>query len=75
MKTSHQAKPHDQTDGAHTYYASFILRCQVSPGGRVRARLVNVRSGLSWPVNVLDELPEIVRRLLAQSAPVAHDEA
>jgi hypothetical protein len=75
MKTSHQGEPHDQIDGARTYYASFILRCQASPDGRVRARLVNVRSGLSWPVNDLDELPDIVRRLLTQSAPEAHDEA
>jgi hypothetical protein len=69
MKTSHQAEPHDQIDDARTYYTSFILRCQTSPGGRVRARLVNVRSGLSWFVNDVDELPDIVRRLLAQTAP------
>jgi hypothetical protein len=75
MKASNQTEPHDQVDGAQPHYTSFILRCQASTGGRVRARLVNVRSGLSWPVNDLDKLPDIVRRLLAQAAPAAQDEA
>lgn len=74
MKASYRTDNHDQVDGAHPHYASFILRCQASTGGRVRARLVDVRSGISCPVHDLDELPDIVRRLLAQTSPAMHDE-
>ena len=49
-------------------YVSFILRCQARSGGRVRARLLEVRSGFSCSVDDLDELPSIVRRQIARTS-------
>jgi hypothetical protein len=43
----------------------------VDTDGRVRARLVDVRSGISCPIGDLEEVPGIVRGLLT---PVAEDD-
>jgi hypothetical protein len=58
--------PHIPSDDAHTtapHYASFILRCW-QDAERVRARLIDVSSGATYPVTDLDVLPEMVARLL-----------
>ncbi len=49
-------------------YVSFIVRCQARIGGGVRARLLEVRSGFTCSVDDLDQLPDIVRRRLAQAS-------
>jgi hypothetical protein len=58
-------------ESAPPHYTSFILRCHVDTDGRVRARLVDVRSGISCPIGDLEEVPGIVRGLLT---PVAEDD-
>jgi hypothetical protein len=73
MKASQRTEPHNQIEDAQPRHASFILRCQTSAGGRLRARLVDVRSGVSCSIGDLDELPDIVRGLLSQASP-AEDE-
>ena len=47
-----------------THYASFILRCWLGGGERLRARLVDVNSGVSYPVSNLDQLPHLLGQLL-----------
>jgi hypothetical protein len=53
-------------DADPPHYASFVLRCWTS-GGQVRARLIDVLSGASYPVADLQELPSLVERLVAKS--------
>ena len=48
-------------------YASFLLRCWAGEGGRVRARLIEVRSGLSYPLADLAGLPSLVQHLVARA--------
>ena len=58
--------PHIPSDDAQVtapHYASFILRCW-QDAERVRARLIDVSSGATYPVADLDALPEMVARLL-----------
>jgi len=63
------------TDSIHTYpledeepdlphHASFILRCWIGKGKEVRARLIDVRSGISYPLTDLAGLPALVHRLV-----------
>ncbi len=50
-----------------THYASFILRCwqdSEDSGEQVRARLVDVNSGVSHPVSDLSQLPDLLGQLL-----------
>lgn len=49
------------------HYASFILRCQMDTKGKIHARLIDVNSGVSYPVADLAALPEQVRRLVTRS--------
>lgn len=70
MPDATQFQPEDEpTDLQGNYYASFILRCWTSPGGQIRARLIDVQSGVSRPVADLADLPEQVRSLMARSLP------
>ena len=50
---------------------SFILRCWIDASGEVRARLIDVRSGVGYPLGCLSDLPGLVRRLVLRrsSAP------
>lgn len=50
-------------------YASFILRCWTNKQGQVRARLIDVHSGVSHPVTSLTTLPELIRGLVARDSP------
>jgi len=59
------SEPHDEVDSASPHYISFVLRCRVSADGSVLARLSEVRSGLSSAVTDLDDLPDLVRRTIA----------
>ena len=51
------------------HHASYILRCWTGDLGQIRARLIDVHSGTTWPVADLVDLPALVRRLMAQAAP------
>ncbi len=59
------SEPHDEADSAPPHYISFVLRCRVAADGSVMARLSEVRSGLSSTVTDLDDLPDLVRRSIA----------
>lgn len=75
MKSRHETALPEDMECAPPRYTSFILRCRVDADGQVRARLVDVRSGIICPVGDLEEVPEIVRGLLRPVAPGAADEA
>ncbi|MBN2003461.1 MAG: hypothetical protein JXA21_08910 [Anaerolineae bacterium] len=49
---------------AVTRYASFIVRCWQDSEMHLRARLVDVNSGASYPIANLSDLPAVLRRLL-----------
>ena len=66
MTNSPPPSPHDNEPGP-TQYVSFILRCWQDGEARVRARLVDVNSGLSYPVSNLNQLPHLLWRLLHQT--------
>lgn len=57
------------------HYASFILRCRVDTKGKIYARLIDVNSGMSYPVAELAALPEQVRHLVARSLPAPRTDA
>ena len=61
----YQTPPGEEPDLA--CYASFILRCWQSGEGCIHARLIDVHSGRSYLVADLDELPEQIQRLVAQT--------
>jgi len=64
--------PPDEQDRPHL--ASFVLRCWQGEGGRVRARLLDVHSGINHPLSDLTDLPGLVERLLAQTVQVPPNE-
>ena len=49
-----------------SHHASFVLRCWTSDE-QVRARLIDVHSGVTRPLADLAELPGLVRRLMAEA--------
>jgi hypothetical protein len=64
-----QSQPGEDEESFLPDYASFILRCWTNRQGRVRARLIDVHSGVSHPVASLAALPELVHRLVAKDLP------
>jgi hypothetical protein len=71
MPTAEDTVLRHPTEGEGTVgprYASFILRCWTSDGGELRARLIDVRSGISRPLADLSELPGLIRQLTAEPA-------
>ena len=50
-----------------TCYASFILRCWLGDREQMRARLVDVNSGVSYPVSHLNQLPRLLGQLLRRA--------
>ena len=48
---------------------SFILRCWIDASGEVRARLIDVHSGVGYPLDRLSDLPGLVRRLVLRQLP------
>jgi len=54
-----------------SYQASFILRCWTNTPGQVRARLIDARSGRSYPVARLSDLPDLLHDLLQWDLPVS----
>ena len=59
----------DNEESTAPHYASFVLRCWTGDLGRIRARLIDVHSGVSRPVNDLADLPGMVRHLVDQAMP------
>jgi hypothetical protein len=53
--------------------ASYILRCWTDTVGGVRVRLIDARSGVSYPLARLADLPDLVRRLLLRSPPLPNE--
>ena len=51
------------------HHASYILRCWTGDLGQIRARLIDVHSGTTWPVADLVDLPGLVQRLMDRSTP------
>ncbi|HNT78021.1 MAG TPA: hypothetical protein PKH77_23655 [Anaerolineae bacterium] len=56
----------ESPEAASTRYASFIVRCWQDGEARLRARLVDVNTGVSYPVANLSDLPALLSRLLRQ---------
>ena len=54
-------------------YISFILRCWTDGQGQLRARLIEAESGVSYPVADLEDLPALVRQLMARAASLEED--
>jgi hypothetical protein len=50
-------------------YASFILRCWMGEEGQLRARLIDIRTGVGHVVGSLALLPDLVRRLVTNAPP------
>ena len=72
MPTAPDAASPQPAEGGETVpprYASFILRCWTSDAGQLRARMIDVRSGVSRPLADLAELPGLVRHLMAEALP------
>ncbi len=46
--------------------ASFVLRCWIDAEGEVHTRLIDVHSGVSYPLAHQSDLPELIWRLLLQ---------
>jgi len=47
-------------------YAAFVLRCSIDEQGKVRGRVLDAGSGVSHPFADVDELPELIRRLVGR---------
>ncbi len=62
MRAPSQPGTYEQSEPPQ--YTSFILRCWTVEGGGIRARLVDVHSGVHFPVSDLAELPALVRSLV-----------
>jgi hypothetical protein len=73
----------DSTDSGNArafdavHHASFVLRCWTDTQGGFRARLIDVLSGVSYPVAGLIDLETLIEQLMARSTsvPKAGDES
>lgn len=50
-------------------YTSFILRCWTSEEGQLRARLIDIRTGVGYVIGSLAVLPDLVYRLVTNTPP------
>jgi len=57
-------RPVEPEKSTSPHHASYILRCWTGDVGQIRARLIDVHSGATWPVADLVDLPALVRRLM-----------
>jgi len=53
---------------ASSHPVSFVMRCWVVRGDTVRARLTEVRTGVSYPLADLADLPALVRSLVLDAS-------
>jgi hypothetical protein len=57
-----------------TRHQSFVLRCWRDTSGEVRVRLVDVRSGRSYSLSSIKEIPALVQRLAGEDDPALNHE-
>lgn len=69
MKDAIADEPADLQPSTSPHHASYILRCWTGDMGQIRARLIDVHSGVTWPVADLLDLPGLVQRLMDRAAP------
>ena len=69
MADSVHVYPLEDEDLDLSHHASFVLRCWMGKGKEVRARLIDARSGISYPLTDLVELPALVHRLVTETLP------
>jgi hypothetical protein len=68
-------RPVEPEKSTSPHHASYILRCWTGDVGQIRARLIDVHSGATWPVADLVDLPALVRRLMVPAAPGQREQA
>jgi hypothetical protein len=56
-------------DEEATTHQSYVLRCWRDASGEVRVRLVDVRSGRSYSLSSIQEIPALVHRLAGEDDP------
>ena len=61
------AEPYD------LHHASFVLRCWRDGDGGIRLRLIDARSGVTYPLARLSELPGLLQGLLERLIPAVSD--
>ena len=57
-----------------TRHQSYLLRCWQDASGEVRVRLVDVRSGRSYSLSSVQEIPALVQRLAGEDDPASNRE-
>jgi hypothetical protein len=62
----HIPTPMGPEEANHPHHSSYILRCWTGGDGSVRGRLIDAHSGVAHPVGELDELPQLLRRLMEE---------
>ena len=65
--TPSSAEPYD------LHHASFVLRCWRDRDGGIRLRLIDARSGVSYPLARLSELPGLLQGILERLMPAGSD--
>ncbi len=71
MEDSARNDGFDDLDPDHR--ASFVLRCWIDTEGEVRARLIDVHSGVGYPLARLSDLPGLIQRLLLRRSEAPND--
>ena len=61
-------------DEEATHHQSFVLRCWRDASGDVRVRLVDVRSGRSYSLSSIQDIPTLVQRLAGEDDPTSNRE-
>ena len=56
-----------------SFHASFVVRCFVDASGKVHARLIDVATGVVYPLADLSELAACIGRLLRRNLRAASE--
>ena len=67
------ARNYDFDDFDPNRRASFVLRCWIDAEGEVRARLIDVHSGVGYPLAHPSDLPGLIQRLLLRRSEAPND--
>jgi hypothetical protein len=65
MSDPQQKGQRESQPGAAPHYASFLLRCWPGEDGKVRVRVIGVRTGVNHCLADLDDLPALLRQMMA----------
>ena len=57
------------------HHASFVLRCWRDGDGGIRLRIIDARSGVTYPLARLSELPGLLQGILERLIPAVRDSA